>query len=135
MMSVLRSSTHFLMSKTTAILTVIGKVTGKEFSFPVNYQRKDDIVLITSLRDRTWWKNLRGGAQVSLLLVGENYEGVGEVFESVFEVETYLAEFLDLNPNYPRYFGVGVDEQGEFYPDDLAKAAENRVMVRVVLST
>jgi hypothetical protein len=135
MMSVLRSSTHSLMSKTTAVLTLTGKKTGKEYSLPVNYQRKENIVLITSLRDRTWWKNLRGGAKVSLLLAGVDYEGDGEVFESPSEVETCLGEYLQLNPSYPRYFGVGVDEEGNFYHEDLAKAAENRVMVRVSLSS
>jgi hypothetical protein len=134
MRSVLRSSTHSVMSKTTAVITLTGKKTGKEYSFPVNYQREGDIVLISSLRDRTWWKNLRGGAKVSLLLAGVDYEGIGEVFESPFEVEIYLGEYLQLNSNYPRYFEVGVDEEGSFYPEDLAKAAENRVMVRVVLS-
>ncbi len=46
-------------------------------STPVNYVRDSardgDTLLITSKADRTWWKNLRGGAPVTLFMNGKTY--------------------------------------------------------------
>jgi len=95
---ILQSPLHPLMSESTAVIFVTGKKSGKTYSFPVNYLRTDKTIWITSMRDRSWWKNLRGGAKVSLHLAGRDYEGQGEVFENTSEVEKYLTEYLLLRP-------------------------------------
>lgn len=134
MKTILRTPLHPLMSKSIAVVTVTGRKTGKKYSLPVNYLLDGDIVWIISMRDRNWWKNLRGGARVSLLLMGTNFMGLGEVYESPKDVEGNLKDYLLLKPDYAQYFDVGLDEAGEFMSEDLTAAAEKRVMVRVDLS-
>jgi len=131
---ILQSPLHPLMSESTAVIFVTGKKSGKTYSFPVNYLRTGKTIWITSMRHRSWWKNLRGGAQVSLLLAGRDCEGQGEVFEDSAEVEKYLSEYLLLRPAYVKYFEVGMDLEGKLIPEDLKRATEERVMVRVILS-
>lgn len=134
MKMILRSPMHPLMSKDTAIITVTGKKSGTRYSLPVNYQRKDDFILITSMKDRTWWRNLRGGADVRIRIRGEDFRGHAEIFEEQLKVEKHFGEYLQLNPVHAKYFDVGVVGPGEFVPEDLATAARDRVMVRVVLA-
>jgi hypothetical protein len=134
MKTILRSPLHPLMSQSTAVISITGRKSGSEYSFPVNYQRDGSIAWITSMKDRTWWKNLRGGAGVLLRIQGKDYQGTGEVFENISDVELYLGEYLEQNPVNAKYFDVGLNDDGEFVPGDLKKAAGDRVMVRVVLS-
>jgi hypothetical protein len=134
MKAILLSPLHPLMSKNMAVLLVTGMRSGKTYSFPVNYQRERNIVWITSMKDRTWWRNLRGGANVTLRIQGKDHKGRGEVFENISDVEEYLGEYFKLNPVYAKYFDVRLDEDGEFVLGDMEKAAGDRVMVRVVLS-
>jgi hypothetical protein len=122
------------MSKNTVVIFVVGRISGETYSLPVNYQQEGDIVWITSMCDRTWWKNLREGAKVSLRLRGKDFEGWGEVFEDNKEVAEYLKEYLHIQPAYAKHFDIGVDAEGDLNVEDLAKAAEVRVMVRVTLS-
>ena len=128
---ILKSPLHRVMSKNTAVISVTGRKTGKVYSFPVNYQRDGDTVWIVSLRDRSWWKNLRKGARITIRLAGREIEGQGDVFETQQEVEIYLREYLLMQPSGAKYFDVGLDGQGDIVVEDLVKASENRVMVRV----
>jgi hypothetical protein len=131
---ILHSPLHPFLSKNTVVIFVSGRISGVTYSLPVNYQQQGDIVWITSMCDRTWWKNLREGAKVSLRLRGKDFDGWGEVFEDNKEVAEYLKQYLHLQPAYAKYFDIGIDAGGELYVEDLTKAAENRVMVRVTLS-
>jgi len=131
---ILQSPFHPLMSESTAVISVMGKKSGKTYSFPVNYLRAGNTIWITSMRNRSWWKNLRGGAKVSLLLAGRDCEGQGEVFEDTSKVVKYLTEYLLLRLANAKYFEVGLDPEGKLIPEDLTRAAEKRVMVRVILS-
>jgi hypothetical protein len=70
MAGVLRSPFHGLLSHNTILITVCGKKTGRRLMTPVNYLRRGDELLTVSFRSRTWWRNLRGGAPVELLLAG-----------------------------------------------------------------
>ncbi len=133
MKAILHSPPHPLLSKSTAIVSVTGRKSGKVYSFPVNYQREGEIVWIVSMRHRSWWKNLRGGAKMWLRLAGQEYEGWGEVFETKLEVEVHLGEYLRLQPTYAKYFDVGFDSEGKLVAEDIATAAQNRVVVRVTL--
>lgn len=133
MKMILRSPFHSLMSGNMAVVSLTGRNSGSVYSIPVNYQREGDIVWITSMRDRSWWKNLRGGVKVLIRLAGNDFDGMGEVFESPQEVQGYLKEYLLLNPAYVKYLDVGLDAAGEFVAEDLIEAAEDRVMVRVSL--
>jgi hypothetical protein len=58
---VLRSPLHGLLSRRTALITVTGRRSGREFTFPVGYEQRGDGVCITvgSPEHKRWWRNLR----------------------------------------------------------------------------
>jgi hypothetical protein len=59
----LRSPLHGLVSNNTLLTTVIGCKSGSNITLPVNYVDMGEELLTVSFRRRTWWRNLRGGAQ------------------------------------------------------------------------
>ncbi len=70
--TVLHSPLHSLADSRSTIITVTGRKTGKLYVVPVNYWRQGDVVRIISRRNRTWWRNLRGGVSVTLCLDGKD---------------------------------------------------------------
>jgi deazaflavin-dependent oxidoreductase (nitroreductase family) len=133
MKTILRSPLYPLMGKNVAVISVTGKRSGKVYSLPVNFQRDGEDVWIVSRRNRTWWKNLRGGAKVTLRLSGRDLKANGEVFEDHRKITHYLGMFILRSPAYGKFFDVGFDAEGNPIQEDLESAAESRVIIRVVL--
>ena len=77
----LRSPAHGLVSSRLALLTVTGRRSGRTFTFPVGYRRDGDRVTIGVdwPERKRWWRNLRGGAPVSVVLRGVPRTGTGRV--------------------------------------------------------
>jgi F420H(2)-dependent quinone reductase len=77
----LRSPLHRVVSRQLAIVTVTGRRSGRDYSFPVGYRRKGERVTIPVgwPERKLWWRNLRGGAAVRLLLGGEDRTGHAQV--------------------------------------------------------
>lgn len=75
--AVLRSPAHGLLSRRVALLTVTGRRSGRTFTFPVMYRRDGSHVTLTvgSPERKRWWRNLRGGAAVELMLGRVRYAG------------------------------------------------------------
>ncbi len=93
MANVLRSPLHPLVGK-TLLITVTGRKTGKAYTLPVNYSQKGDVITIISRRFRTWWRNVRGGAQVTLHLHGKDVKGWAAVIEDNPGVVAALAGYV-----------------------------------------
>lgn len=72
---ILRLPLHRLLSGHTMLVTVTGRKTGKPYTTPVNYIREGNTVTVISRKNRTWWKNLRGGAGVTLRIKGKILKG------------------------------------------------------------
>ena len=75
--ALLRSPLHGVLSGRLALITVTGRRSGREFTFPVGYNRDGDVVTIPVIwpERKVWWRNLRGGAPVRLRLRGEEHTG------------------------------------------------------------
>jgi hypothetical protein len=71
----LRSPLHRLVSKNMMLLTYLGRKSGKRYDVPVSYVQDGDGFSVTSMRERTWWRNLRGGAGVRVQLAGAGTRG------------------------------------------------------------
>jgi deazaflavin-dependent oxidoreductase (nitroreductase family) len=131
---ILRSPLHGLASHNTMLITVTGRKSGKVYTTPVNYVRDGDILLVTSLRGRVWWKNLRGGAPVSVRLQGHDLKGIAEAVTDDEAVRKGLLAYLRKVPDYARYFQVSLDPDGQPNVEDVTRAAHNRVMIEIRLS-
>jgi hypothetical protein len=73
----LRSRWHGVLSGRLALLTVTGRRSGRRFTIPVGYVENDGVVTIvpSAPERKRWWRNLRGGAPVTLRLRGVDRAG------------------------------------------------------------
>lgn len=130
---ILRSPLHGMLSSGIMVVTYIGRKSGRTISVPVSYVRDDEddnVLWTTSLRKRTWWRNLRGEALVTLRLRGKNRPARAEALEDEDEVADALYYYLTLTPSFAKHFDVALDEEGEPVEEDLVRAAQKRVVVR-----
>jgi len=91
----LRSPLQFLASDALLLITFTGRKSGREYTTPVGYEQLDGTLYVTTQTDRVWWRNLRGGAEVSVRLRGEPRRGHAEVIEDDESVAEYVQGFLE----------------------------------------
>lgn len=127
---VLRSPMHGMVSKTTLLITFTGRKSGKTFTTPVSYSQEGDQVYIFT--HATWWKNLIGGAPVTLRIQGREFQGLAEpVAEDKQTIAAGLAAHLRKVPFDARFYGVTFDEHGNPRAEEVQKAVQTVVMVRI----
>lgn len=132
MKTVLRSPVHGMVSKTVLLISFTGRKSGKVYTTPVDYSQIDDQVTIFTHSD--WWKNLRGGAPVTLRIRGQEFQGVAEpVAEDKQAVADGLMTHLRLVPSDAKYYGVTFDEEKNPNAEDVKRAAQSAVMIRIRL--
>ena len=102
---VLRSPMHGMVGKTVLMITFTGRRSGKTYTTPVDYSQDGDQVYIFT--HANWWKNLRGGTPVTLLIRGRELQGLAEpVAEDKQAVAAGLTAHLRKVPSDARYYGV-----------------------------
>jgi hypothetical protein len=131
---VLRSPLHRLLSGGMLLVTVTGRRSGRAYTLPVSYLQDGDLLLVTSMRHRSWWRNLRGGAVVAMWLAGRERRGWGEVLEEESQVAAGLLGFLRKMPHWSGFYGVRRDGGGQPIPEDVARTAQRTVIVRIDLA-
>ena len=133
MVWMLRSPLHGFISKNTMLMTYTGRKSGRVYTIPMNYVRVSDgdgeVFLTTSYRQRTWWRNLRGGSPVMIRVQGEDLSARAEVVEDDEGVITSLLMLFEAAPDMAHYFEIGIDANGKPRFEDVARAAEDRVIV------
>ena len=128
----LRSPLHGLVSKTVLLITFTGRKSGKTYTTPVSYSQTGDQVNIFTHAD--WWKNMRGGTSVALRIRGQEFQGRAEpIAEDKQAITAGLAAHLRKVPSDARYYGVTFDGQGNPRAEEVEKAVQTVVMVRVRL--
>ena len=113
----LRSPLHSLMDKSTILITFTGRKSGKKYTVPVSYVRDGDTLLIISQKEHTWWKNLRGGAQVSLFMKGRFLNARGVTFTDTETIANKLLLVLQQFPRYQKRIHIKLDADGQ--PENL----------------
>ena len=131
MKTIVNSPLHPLLGSRFAVITFEGRKTGKRYSTPINVTQDGDTFTAVSLRSRNWWRNLRGGRQAKLRVSGKQYVVRGEVLEDHAAVVDGLQQYFKQNPGYARYFGVRLAPDGQPSGEDLDRAADERVMIRL----
>ena len=131
MIWMLHSPFHVLMGG-ILLITVTGRKSGRAISTPVNYARAggrdDETLLITSRVDRTWWKNLRGGGKVTVLINGKTYQADAAVIEDHPQVDEALLRFFRLIKR--TIAGIHLDKDGQpTQPEKFAQVAQTRVVI------
>ena len=129
----LRSPLHGPMSSSTMLITYTGRKSGRAYTTPVNYVRDGETLLVVSPRDRIWWRNLRGGAPVTVLVAGRTLRGVGRAFEDEAAVEEGgLLTVLQKSPALRRFWRVELDPDGKPQElQELFRVARANALIRI----
>src|SRR5690349_1878404 len=98
MVWLLRSPLHGLLSNGTMLLTVRGRKTGTSYTTPVDYFEEGGFLWVLSNRDRTWWRNLQGGADIEMLLKRTPVKGFAELELDKKGVEAQLVKYIQHKP-------------------------------------
>jgi len=129
----LRSPLHGLISGMYLLITFTGRKSGRSYTTPVEYCRDGTDVIFLTAPERVWWRNLKGGAPVTLRVQGQDLAGTASA--TLGDVDAFVAGMRAYFRKYPRRTGMLkirlVD--GEPNRDDCAAAANQHVMVRVRL--
>ncbi len=131
MAGLLRSPLHGLMSANLMLLTFTGRKSGKQFTTPVTYSylSPDRLLVFTS---SSWWKNLRGGAPVSLRIKGKLVQGTAEPTDDrqtiIAETRAYLAKKGVRNA---RMIGLQIDPKRELSQEYLDEVTRGRAVIYI----
>jgi deazaflavin-dependent oxidoreductase (nitroreductase family) len=129
---VLRSPVHGMVSKTVLLITFTGRKSGKTYTIPVSYSQHSDQVTVLTHAD--WWKNLRSDTPVTLRLRGQEFQGLAEaVAEDKQAIATGLIAHLRKVPSDARYYDVTFDDHNNPRPEEVEKAVQSVVMLRIRL--
>jgi deazaflavin-dependent oxidoreductase (nitroreductase family) len=131
MIWLLKSPFHGMLSKNMMVVSVTGRKSGRVITTPTNYLRDGNTLWVISWRDRNWWRNLRSGAVVRLVLAGKRIEGCGYVIEEEQAVAQSLFDYYKKLPQYAKYVAIGLDAQNQPLLSDCERAAQKMVMVRI----
>lgn len=128
----LRSPLHGLVSDSLMLITFTGRRSGREYTTPVGYHRVDDGLVVFTHSD--WWKNLRGGAEVRLLLRGERRVALAEPVEDPEVVADYVLAFIDRH-GLDAARRLGLEFEGDTAPSraDLIEGIESTVVIELSL--
>ena len=118
-------------SRTLMVLEFTGKETGRPYSFPVGYMQEGETLFCYS--PFSWWRNLRGGAPVTVVLRGRKLTGIANVNTDTNQIATGLDSYLRHNPGDAFFFRVKLDQNRRPNPDDIVKAARANVQIRIEL--
>jgi len=127
----LKSPLHGMISKGVMLVSVTGCKSGRTITTPTNFLRDGNTLWVISWRERTWWRNLRGGADVRVLLAGKSMEGRGQVIEEQKAVAQGLFEYYSKVPLVAKYVQIGLDTVGKPVDADCESAAQKMVVVRI----
>lgn len=132
MKSVLKSPLHAMVSNQIMIISFTGRKTGQSYSNPVSYYQENETVVCFT--HAGWWKNLVGGAEVSLLIRGQEHIGTAiPIHEDRERKIVGLGKLLTAVPNDARFYDVAIDQQGNLDQNDLGRAVDDATMIEVYL--
>ena len=130
---VLGSPLHSLLSKDMMLLTFTGRRTGKSYTTPVSYVRDGDVV--RCFTHAPWARNLRGGAEVKVLVRGDKRSGRADVIAGDVErIRPALEDFLTRVPRDLPYYDVTPDRDGRPNASEVQRAAEESSMIEIRLA-
>jgi hypothetical protein len=125
----LRSPLHVMMGD-TMIITVTGCKTGRKISTPVNYFRNGDTLWVLTTRARTWWRNVKQGAEVNLHLNGQDVKGFAEAILDERAVAARLVDYVGHIPLSAGSLGIRL-QNGVPNADDAVRVAKERLFVKI----
>ncbi len=131
--AMLRSPMHGCLDKEVLLLRCTGRTSGKQYTVPVAYAREGDT--LTIFTHAGWWKNLRGGEPVSVLLEGRWRSVSAEVSD---DLEAVLAAGDELVAKHGakaagRHLGLELDTNPPPSREVVVEAVKGAAVIRLTL--
>ena len=123
---------HPLLGPGVGVITVTGRKTGRPITTPINVLPDGGRLTVVSLRQRTWWRNLRCARPASLQLAGRQVTVRGEVLETPSDVAQGLTQFFARFPGHAKYFGIRPAADGSLPAADLERLAQKHVVIHLM---
>jgi hypothetical protein len=127
----LRSPLHPLASRWLVLVSYEGRRTGRRYTFPAMYDRRDDsVVVVTPVRESTWWKNFVEPRRCAVWLRGTERSVVGELVTGD-ERRSLLGDYLETHGIVGRL--LGLPEAGNRSAERDDRRTDDLAVVRFVL--
>ncbi len=107
----LRSPLHGIVSRMYLLITFTGRKSGMSYTTPVQYAQDGNTFYIITSEGYTWWKNLRGGANVHIHLRGKTYSAYADTLTDPEAIKALLAK------TYP---SISAEHRERFAPGKVA---------------
>ena len=127
---VLRSPFHGVLSNGMMLITVTGRKTGKTYTTPVGYYEEGGYLWVITSRERSWWRNLQGGAKVQLLLKRKPVNGFADTELDDKAVETRMREYIKHIPQAAKPMGIHIENENANV-EDIIRTAKERLFVKI----
>ena len=112
------------------LITFKGQKSGNLFTTPVRYVKVNEVVRCFSTPEGFWWRNLKGGANVTLLIKGVEKQYNAEVIEQdPQEIRNGLEHYLELYPQDADYHSIRLNRDGSLNTADLDQASNCSIIV------
>ena len=135
---ILLSPFHKLMSASVLLLTYCGLKSHKSYRLPVQYVQDGKMIYILPgmPEKKVWWRNLRGGAPVEIMLAGKHLAGHAEVLPENADpalAAGILAKYFQRFPPSARLHGLQPLPDGSYNREDLLALSSTVKIVSVRL--
>jgi deazaflavin-dependent oxidoreductase (nitroreductase family) len=112
----------------TALITFTGRRSGRDYTTPVSYSRRNGRVLLTAHESRQWWRNVAVKPRVRLRLAGEEFNATARIERGRVGLDD-LVEFYQDQPLVARASGVRRGEDGKPDVQHVKRALDDTVVV------
>ena len=127
----LQSPIHGFWSKSLMLITFTGRKTQRVYTTPVRYLQRGDAIWAFTSAETKWWKNLKGGATVSLRIQGKDGTYRAEVVaDAPDQVRDALGVFLSHFPQDAPYYEISLGPDRLLSERALEKASTRTVWVK-----
>jgi hypothetical protein len=125
------------LGRRLALIRYLGHRTGRMYELPVQYARDGTRIWILpgSPEHKTWWRNLRDGSEVDLVLAGHGIHGHAMVIDQRRQPEFAegLAAYLRAVPQARRALGLSKHASPSSGDMEVPQISGSAVLVRVDL--
>lgn len=130
MRALLRSPLHGIVSDSLMLITFTGRKSGRTFTTPVRYVECDGVIRCFTSREIPWWRNLRGGADVTLTVQGRQAQYHASVIEGDPEqTRKWLVHYLSRFPQDAAYHDIRLQPDKSLVAEDLVAACNDAIVV------
>lgn len=131
--SILKSPFHSLISDHSLVIRYMGSESGKEHSFPAYYQQVGNSLQVLAEKSEDWWRSLKNGANVKVLVKGSELRGWAEAIQDPPSVRDNFSQLLNAIPELSTELEVRRDENGVYSNEDIDKNLQQLGLLTITL--